>query len=315
MGNGRHAGEEIHGLIDLHLQDLADVFALPRHRQGFGVEARAMADLTRHFDVWQKAHLDGAHALAFTARATAFAGVEGETRRAIATRFGLQGVGEQFAHRVPKTDVGGGARTRGFADGCLVHFEHTVQGLVAVNRVAAHPARQLARVHGLTACARAALPHGLRHVGEQDVAGQGGFARTRYTRDHHQAAQGHAGVHALQVVHARTLHAQGLGAGFYRTSRLQGVSHGVQQITARHRFGHRRDIGHRTLRHHTTTAHTGARADVDDVVGAADRVLVMLHHHQGVALFAQQLQSVEQQVVVAGVQTDGRLVEHVAHAL
>ena len=59
----------------------------------------------------------------------------------------------------------------------------------------------------------------------------------------------------------------------------------------------------------------GAGADVDDVVGAADRVLVVLDDDQRVALVAERLQRTEQDLVVARVQADRRLVEHVAHAL
>ncbi len=58
----------------------------------------------------------------------------------------------------------------------------------------------------------------------------------------------------------------------------------------------------------------GAGADVDDVVGGQDRVLVVLDDDHGVAEVAQVPQRGEQAVVVALVQADGRLVEHVEHA-
>ena len=55
-------------------------------------------------------------------------------------------------------------------------------------------------------------------------------------------------------------------------------------------------------------------ADVDDVVGLADRLLVVLDDDDGVAGVAQVLQRGQQPAVVALVQTDRRLVEHVEHA-
>ena len=58
----------------------------------------------------------------------------------------------------------------------------------------------------------------------------------------------------------------------------------------------------------------GAGPEVDDVVRAPDGVLVVLDHHQRVALGLELLQHVEQDLVVAVVQADGRLVEDVAHA-
>ena len=63
------------------------------------------------------------------------------------------------------------------------------------------------------------------------------------------------------------------------------------------------------------TALAGTGADVDDVVGAADGVFVVFDHHQGVAFVAQFVQSVEQDLIVAGVQADRRFVQHVANAL
>ena len=57
-----------------------------------------------------------------------------------------------------------------------------------------------------------------------------------------------------------------------------------------------------------------ARADVDDVVGDPDRLLVVLDDDHRVAEVAQAHQRVDQALVVALVQADRRLVEHVEHA-
>ena len=57
-----------------------------------------------------------------------------------------------------------------------------------------------------------------------------------------------------------------------------------------------------------------ARADVDDVVGGADGLLVVLDHDDRVAQVAQPLQRGDEPLVVALVQADGGLVEHVEHA-
>ena len=69
------------------------------------------------------------------------------------------------------------------------------------------------------------------------------------------------------------------------------------------------------MRHQAAATFAGARADVDDVVGTADGVFVVFHHHQRVALVAQAFQGVQQNLVIAGVQTDGGLVQHIAHTL
>ena len=58
----------------------------------------------------------------------------------------------------------------------------------------------------------------------------------------------------------------------------------------------------------------GARPHVDDMIGGADRILIMLHHDHGVAEIAQTLQRFEQACVVALMQADGRFVQHIEHA-
>ena len=57
-----------------------------------------------------------------------------------------------------------------------------------------------------------------------------------------------------------------------------------------------------------------ARADVDDVVGDPDRLLVVLDDDHRVAEVAQPHQRLDEALVVALVQADRRLVEHVEHA-
>ena len=60
--------------------------------------------------------------------------------------------------------------------------------------------------------------------------------------------------------------------------------------------------------------HAGARADIDDVIGAADRIFVVLNDDYRVAEVAQIGQRREQALVIALVQADRRLVQHVHHA-
>ena len=58
----------------------------------------------------------------------------------------------------------------------------------------------------------------------------------------------------------------------------------------------------------------GAGADVEHVIGGADGVLVVLDHDDGVAEVAQAFERFEQAGVVALVQADGGLVQHIEHA-
>ncbi len=57
-----------------------------------------------------------------------------------------------------------------------------------------------------------------------------------------------------------------------------------------------------------------AQADVDDVIGDADHFFVVLDDDDRVALLPQLLQDVDQPLVIARVEADGRLVQHVERA-
>jgi hypothetical protein len=56
---------------------------------------------------------------------------------------------------------------------------------------------------------------------------------------------------------------------------------------------------------------SGARSHVHDVVGRADRFLVVLHDQQRIAQIPKGLERVEQPPVVPGVEADARFVQHV----
>ncbi len=76
----------------------------------------------------------------------------------------------------------------------------------------------------------------------------------------------------------------------------------------------RHHLFRRALRHHVAAVDAGGGADVHHVVGGADGVLVVLHHDDGVAEVAEVLQRLQQAGVVALVEADRRLVQHVEHA-
>ena len=74
------------------------------------------------------------------------------------------------------------------------------------------------------------------------------------------------------------------------------------------------DVGGRALGDDMAAMHAGAGADIDDVVGEADGVLVVLDHDHGIAEVAQPLQRFQQPRIVALVQADRGLVQHIEHA-
>ncbi len=60
--------------------------------------------------------------------------------------------------------------------------------------------------------------------------------------------------------------------------------------------------------------HTGARTKIDNVICASHRLLIVLDNNERVPFFAQRHQRLEQAQVVARMQSDGRLIEHVKNA-
>jgi hypothetical protein len=70
-----------------------------------------------------------------------------------------------------------------------------------------------------------------------------------------------------------------------------------------------------TLTNDLTALMASAGADVNHLVCSSNRFFVMLHHEQGVAARLQGGEHVEQDPIVARVQTNGRFVQDVADAL
>ncbi len=128
-------------------------------------------------------------------------------------------------------------------------------------------------------------------------------------------AERKAGVDTPQVVHAGVAHAESGGGARDCTPWVQRMRERRLEKRAGRRLGCRHQVSDAALRHYAAAAHAGGRTDVDQVRRTADRVFVMLDDDQRVALGFELLQGVEQDAVVARVQADRRLVEHVRDAL
>ena len=188
------------------------------------------------------------------------------------------------------------------ADGRLVDVDHLVEVLHPLDRAVA--ARE-----------RLGPVQLLGQRAQQDVVDQRRLARARDTGDRDEAAEREGHVDVLEVVLAGAADGDhvaraGAAAGRHRDGPLarevlpgDGLLVGEQAAPAGHGAGV--DDGAAVL--------PRPRADVDHVVGRADGLLVVLHHDDRVAQVAQPLQRADQPLVVALVQADGGLVEHVEH--
>ena len=292
--------EEDRGLLDRHVEHLGDRLALVVHLERLAVVAGPVAHLAGHVDVGQEVHLDLDRAVAGAVLAAAALDVEREPARLVTAGLGLGGLGEQLADAVEHPGVGRGVGPRRPPDRALVD----VDGLVDVlepGDLAVPTGHVLGRVQ---------VPG--QRLG-QDVVDQRALARPGHPGDGHHAAERELHRHVAQVVLGRALHAERLAV-----ARAPDGGHRDAAASGQVRTGQRLLVGqqllHRARHDDVAAVLTRAGADVDDVVGGADRVFVVLDDDQGVAQVAQPDERVDQPPVVALVQADARLVEHVQDA-
>ncbi len=147
---------------------------------------------------------------------------------------------------------------------------------------------------------------------DQDFVDQTRLARAADARHATEHAQRHVDRQALEVVDLGVFDLEPtLGLATLLGNRDELPS---GEIRAGQRFGIALDLGERA--DGEDAAALGARAgpDIDDHVGLAHRVLVVLDHDQRVAQIAQRLERGQEAVVVALMETDRGLVEDVEHA-
>ena len=89
---------------------------------------------------------------------------------------------------------------------------------------------------------------------------------------------------------------------------------GAGEIAAGERLGAGHDLCRRALGDDVAAQAAGAGAEIENIVGVADGLFVVLDDEDGVAQVAQPFEGLDEAVVVALMQADGGLVENVEHA-
>ena len=305
--------EELHRLVDAHRQDVRYAVLAVTHGESLGVEAPPAALVAYHGHVRQEAHLDLLDPLAGADLAAPSCQVEREPARAVAPHPGLGNPGKEPPDLVPEAHVGGRAGPRGVADRSLVDFEDPVHLVPPLDRLAAHH-----RQRDPGAAPGAAGQQAVQ-VLVQDRPDQGTLAAAAHSGHTDEALEWKLDPDLLQVVKP-CLPDNQPGASTPRG--CAGSAACVQQRVAKRGTeklrGQRARAAHQLLHgagaYQPSTAHPAPRSQVQDVLGPADRLLVVLDHDHGIALVLELFQRVEQPPVVPGVQTDGRLVQDVADA-
>ena len=124
---------------------------------------------------------------------------------------------------------------------------------------------------------------------------------------------GNGHVDVLQVVLARAAHDERLAVALAAPLRRRDRALAGEELSGRRRLA-REHVVERALHDDPAAVHAGARPHLDEVVGGANGVLVVLDDDHRVADVAQALERRDHLHVVLRVQADARLVEHVEHA-
>ncbi len=163
--------------------------------------------------------------------------------------------------------------------------------------------RRLARAHELAG-----------HGAVDSIDEQGRLAAARNAGDAGEEAERDLGSHILEVVGARARHLDATALFRLAAALGEGDLLEADQILPgeRARIGH--DLLGRALRHDLTAMDAGTRADIDDIIGQPDRLLVMLDDDHRVADVAQMDERFEEPRIVALMQADRGLVQDIENA-
>ena len=275
-------------------------FPLKCTSQGLAVVPPPVARLAGHVDVGQEVHLDLDLPVALARLAASAADVEREPPRLVAAHLRLGGQRVELADVGEEIGVGRRVGARRPADRRLVDLDHLVEA-----------------VDPLDAVVRAGLRPRLQEpVGEglvDDLVDERRLARAGHARDADELAR--PGTRRRRPSGcARALRARGTCRDPRRAARAPrsaAFPRGSLPVTDR-RFAHH--LGRGSLRDDLSAVLARAGAHVDEPVGGAHHLLVVLDDDHGVAEVAQALERPDQAAVVALVEADRRLVEDVEDA-
>lgn len=293
-------GEKFHCLIHRHVENVGDVFAAILHFENVRLEPFAVARFAREHEVCHELHFDRNRAVAFALLAAAAFDVERKMRRREAHLLGEFLFGEQLAYFVERFQVDGGIGAGGMPDRILIH-EFDVLHQLHIARQAAVGAGRFALAF-VVACQRAV----------EDIAHERRFSRTAHARydRHHVEREAHGNVFEVVVYGA-----------FHFDIVVPASPHGghfdalfSREVFCRVAVFGFREVGEVALIHHFAAEPPRLRSDVDDVVGGADYLLVVLHHDDRVAQLLQAAQHADEPLGVARMQPDARFVENVERA-
>ncbi len=300
------AGEVGEGLLDGHVEDVVDVLVAVLDLEDGGFVTGSVAFFAGELDIGEELHFDGDGAVALADVAAAAGDVEGEHAGGETAALGVWLRGEEGADVVKGLDVGDGVGARGAADGGLVDEDDVVEvpgaGELAVEMGGR---RCLAGFFAVVEC--------LHEGAVEDLVDEGGFAGAGDAGDAAEEIEGDVEVDAAEVVDAGAGEQEVFAAGLAAV--LGDGDEGASgEVAAGDGVGVGGDFGDGSGGEELAAELAGAGAEVEQVVGGADDVRVVLDDEDGVAEVAEVLHDADELGGIAGVEADRRLVEDVESA-
>ncbi len=241
--------------------------------------------------VREKLHLDFFKALAFARLAASALDVEREGTRRIATDPRQFGSRQEPPHRVERLGVGEQVGARRGANGRLIDKNNVGQPVASQNSAAR--TRDTDR-----------LPALLFEAAIQHVFHQRRLARAGHAGHTHQAAERNSDIDILKIMRARLPDGQRIffpdRPAFLRER--NGPPSG--QVLTGQRLLVFEQLGIRTVEHDLAAFFTGQGSQVDDIIGLANNLRIVLDHNDRIPVVAQVLQNTDQTLAIARMQAD-----------
>ncbi len=155
----------------------------------------------------------------------------------------------------------------------MVHFENPSDLLPSLDPPAAVPC-------DLRTPFRA---QGEREIVVQHIAGESGFAGPRYPGDDDQPAERYAHIFAPQVVQRRVFHDERVRVARNRPAMRHRMPQRLREQASGHRRRRALQVAHGARCDDMPSARAGAGPEVHDVIGAPDRLLIVLDDEQRIA--------------------------------
>ena len=125
--------EELHSLVDGHVQHIRNALAAEPHLQRFSFVALSVTFLTRYIHIGQEVHLNGLVSVTGAGLAASAFHVEGKASWLVAAYLGFGQFHKEVSDVVEYACISGGIASRRPAKGRLVHVHHLVHVLQPLN--------------------------------------------------------------------------------------------------------------------------------------------------------------------------------------